>query len=444
MATNVIMPKQGLLMTEGTITRWLISEGDKIEKGKPLFEMETDKSTIEIMSPATGTLLKIIKGELEVVPIAESIAVIGEPREDISEFLHSAPIQDDNIEKENIKVGTEEITTLDTESESKGLKSGNRIFITPRAKKLAKKESVDFNMISGSGARGLIIERDIKKIIVNGGQKIKSTPVAKKMAQEQGINLAEVSGSGDNNRIQKGDIARVIKSLTNTDTPVREGKTIPFSGIRKIISDRMMNSLHTTAQANHRMKVDVSELVKLREMLKTDGLKVSFNDILVKIVSKALIEFQMINSSLTEEGILVKNYVNLGFAVSLSNGLIVPVIKDADLMTLKEINEVTTDLVEKAKNGTLQLDNYSGGSFTISNLGMFDIDEFTAIINPPESAILAVGKIDKVPVVDGDSIVIKPVMILSLTYDHRIIDGALAAQFLQRVKALIMNPYLLL
>ena len=191
------------------------------------------------------------------------------------------------------------------------------------------------------------------------------------------------------------------------------------------------------------MKVDLTEIVRLREKLKADKKKASFTDILVKVVSKALLEFPMINSSLTEKGIMLKEYVNMGLAVAVENGLIVPVIKNADLMTLEEISSASSELVEKAKTGSLKPDEYTGGTFTITNLGMFDIDEFTAIINPPESAILAVGKIDRVPVVEGDNIVIKPVMMLSLTYDHRIIDGAPAAMFLQRIKQLLQNPYLL-
>ncbi|MDR3551792.1 MAG: dihydrolipoamide acetyltransferase family protein, partial [Clostridia bacterium] len=210
------------------------------------------------------------------------------------------------------------------------------------------------------------------------------------------------------------------------------------------ISNRMMKSLHETAQANHRMKVDMTEVIALREKLKADGEKVSFNDILIKITAKALLEFPMVNASLRDEGILMQDYVNMGIAVAVENGLIVPVVRDVDLMTLGQLSEASAAQIEKAKTGKLAPNDYTGGTFTITNLGMFDVDEFTAIINPPESAILAVGKIAKTPVVIGDSIVIRPIMTLSLTYDHRLIDGSVAAQFLQRVKQIISDPYLLL
>ncbi len=429
-------------MTEGTITKWMISEGEKIEEGQPLFEMETDKLSIEITAPASGTLLKIIRNSGEVVPITETIAVIGEPGEDISEYVKTVEKVDP---KEDLNSSVEKDESPNNVEEVELPRSGDRIFITPRAKKLAKEEDIDVSSILGAGPKGLIIEQDIIEAIKNPVEKIKSTPVAKKMAGEYGINMSDLAGSGVNDRIQKDDIKEALRLRNRPNVGnAREEKLIPLTGIRKVISDRMMESLHNTAQANHRMKVDVSEIMRLREKLKTDGTKVSFNDILVKIVSKALIEYPLINSSLTEEGILAKEYVNMGIAVSISNGLIVPVIKNSDLLTIKEINETSSKLVEKARTGTLELDDYSGGTFTISNLGMFDIDEFTAIINPPESAILAIGKIDKVPVVEGENVVIKPIMVLSLTYDHRIIDGALSAQFLQRIKALINNPYLLL
>ena len=217
-----------------------------------------------------------------------------------------------------------------------------------------------------------------------------------------------------------------------------------MSAMRKVIAERMSQSLHTMAQANHRMKVDMTEVIRFREKLKADNVKVSFTDIFVKCVAKALTEFPIVNASLTDKGILMKEYVNMGLAVAVPNGLIVPVIKDADLLSLPEIAAASTALIDKTKKGTLTPDDYSGGTFTISNLGMFDVDEFTAIVNPPESAILAIGKIDRVPVVEGDQVVIRPILVLSLSYDHRTIDGAPAAQFLQRIKQILQNPYLLI
>ncbi|MDO8685926.1 MAG: dihydrolipoamide acetyltransferase family protein [Clostridiales bacterium] len=486
MAKKVIMSKQGLQMTEGTIIKWLKKEGEKIEVDEPLFEMETDKLNIEITSTASGTLLKILRGEGEVVPITETIAVIGEPGEDISDVIkececeykseykseHEREYQSDyNSERNNGKqketdgsegqaevalhkedgkfgVVSEEIgdgqvenpdedkrkKTADNEEHMEtalnqedgkpggpvpaGSSASGRFFSTPRARMAADSENLDISEIPGTGPEGLIIERDVKSYIANKSARQKAALLAKKLAQQNDVMNA------------------------------RGERIIPFSGMRKAIAGNMMKSLQGMAQANHRMKVDMTEIIRMREKFKAGGLKVSFTDIIVKTVSKALLDFPILNSSLADEGIVLKNYVNMGIAVALYEGLIVPVIKNADIMTIQEISTVASELIEKAKTGKLKPDECRGGTFTVTNLGMFDIDEFTAIINPPESAILAVGKIDRVPVVEGEgesgNIIVKPIMVLSLTYDHRIIDGAPAAQFLQRVKQLMQNPYQLI
>lgn len=407
-AEKVIMPKQGLQMTEGTITRWLKKEGEKVETQQPLFEMETDKLNIEMDSPVSGTLLKILRNVGDVVPITETIAIIGKSGEDISEFLKE------------------------------------RIFSTPRARMTAQEEGVDIERIDSTGPEGLVIERDVKTYIANRSSEPKATPIAKKIAQKNDVDITGIEGTGARGKITKADVENTVLARTKKVEKTRGERIIPFAGMRKTISDNMMKSLHGMAQANHRMKVNMTEVIRMREKLKDNGIKVSFTDIIIKIVSRALTDFPIMNSSLTDKGIVFKNYVNMGIAVALDNGLIVPVIRDADLMTIQEISTAVSELVEKAKSGCLKSDEYRGGTFTITNLGMFDVDEFTAIINPPESAILAVGKINRIPVAENDNIVIKPIMVLSLTYDHRIIDGAPAAQFLQRVKQIMQNPYQLI
>jgi pyruvate dehydrogenase E2 component (dihydrolipoamide acetyltransferase) len=438
MATQVIMPKQGLQMVEGTIMKWLISEGEKVELEQPLFEMETDKASVEIEASASGTLLKIIRGVGETVPVAETIAVIGEIGEDISAFLP----QDKPIDSPKPLEAAKQIA--DTQTVMKTAK-GERVFITPRAKKVAADKGMNYFDIEGTGPEGLIIEKDVLSFAAHTSAVPKVTPLAARIAAQNEVELCGLTGSGTGGKVMKADVEAALAARKNkADAGSRSGRVIPFTGVRKVISDRMMQSLHGMAQANHRIKVDMSEVIRLREKLKSGNIKVSFTDILVMVVSKALIDFPAVNASLTDKGILLKDYVNIGMAVAAPNGLIVPVIKDADLMSLSEISAVSAELIDKAKKGGLKPDDYTGGTFTITNLGMFDIDEFTAIINPPESAILAVGKIDRVPVAEGDSIVIRPVMVLSLTYDHRIIDGAPAAQFLQRVKQILLNPYLLI
>jgi pyruvate dehydrogenase E2 component (dihydrolipoamide acetyltransferase) len=230
--------------------------------------------------------------------------------------------------------------------------------------------------------------------------------------------------------------------------PVAEGEletVIPLKGMRKIIAERMHQSLHDLAQANHRMEVDMTQCVAMREQLKAAGAKVSYNDMVIRCVAKALTEFPMMNSSMTDTAIIQKHYVNVGMAVATDTGLLVPVIKDADKLGLTQISAAAKDLGMRTKEGGLNPDELTGGTFTVTNLGMFGVDSFTAVINAPEAGILAVGQMKKKAVVlDDDSIVVRPMMWLSLTYDHRIVDGAPAAQFLKRIKTLLETPALLL
>ncbi|HBP38853.1 MAG TPA: hypothetical protein DD640_08975 [Clostridiales bacterium] len=444
MATPVILPKQGLQMTEGTITNWLAQEGQTVVAGKPLFAMETDKLNIEIDAPASGTLLKILKQEGDTVPITEMIAIIGEPGENLSGLLGAPDEQ--------------------TPSEP----AAERLFSSPRARTEAAARHLDLAKVKGSGPDGMIISRDILAAAASEPQAAaalaapaappaqpaepaaapavpKATPLAAKLAQQQGIKLEDATGTGARGKITRADVEAVQASRTGAAAAgAHSEQLVPLTAMRKTIAGRMLQSVQGMAQANHRMKVDMSEIVRFRERLKEAGIKVSYTDILVKVVARVLLEHPLLNSTLTDQGILLKKYVHMGVAVAVENGLVVPVIRDADRMTLQEIAAQTVLLADKARKNELQPDEYSGGTFTITNLGMFDIDEFTAIINPPESAILAVGKIDRIPVAEGDQVVIRPILVLSLTYDHRIIDGAPAAQFLQRIKQILQNPYLLL
>lgn len=465
MATKVIMPKQGLQMTEGTITRWLVPEGGQAEQDQPLFEMETDKLTIEIMAPASGTLLKVLYAEGETIPITETIAIIGEPGEDIAPLLADSKAATGAGETET-KAATEPATADRTAlsaaavtgatAEATASAAGEKVYVTPRARTKAVEAGIDPNRIAGSGPEGLVIERDV---LAAASLAPKATPVARRIAELNEVDLAAVAGGGPGGKIMKADVQAVLARPEARQTAAaafvatggahggraeRGERLMPMSGMRKVIAERMFTSLQTMAQANHRMKVDMSEIIRFREKLKAADIKVSFTDIIVRCVTMALKDFPIVNASLTEQGILYKDYVNMGIAVAVENGLLVPVIKDADLMNLAEIAAASAELIAKAQNGTLAPDDYTGGTFTITNLGMFDIDEFTAIVNPPESAILAIGKIDRVPVAVGEEVVIRPIMTLSLSYDHRTIDGAPAAQFLQRVKQILQNPYLLI
>lgn len=436
MAQKIIMPKQGLQMTEGTIIKWLKKEGEVIKEGEPLFEMETDKLTITIDAAASGTLLKILREEGDVVPITETIAVVGEPGDDISSFLSesdSSAAEETAVEEE---VQTEEVAVKKS--------SGEKVLATPRAKMRASEKQISIENVNGTGPDGLIIEKDVLAFRAN---ETKATPVARKLAEINNVDLASVDGTGVNGKIMKADVLMKCAGGASAEVGVsvsHEETVIPFSGMRKAISTNMMASLQSMAQANHRMKVDMTESVRFREKLKAAGIKVSYTDILIKAVSNALLKYPKMNACVDGDKIICKHYVNMGVAVAIENGLIVPNIKDAHTMSVTEIHEMVAVLADKARNGKLVRDEYSNGTFTITNLGMYGIDEFTPIINPPEVGILGVGSIVDTPCAVDGKVEIRPVLTLSLTYDHRVIDGAPAAEFLRYVKTLLQNPYLML
>lgn len=451
MATQVIMPKQGLQMTEGLITNWLVKENEPVKAGAPLFEMETDKLTIEIMAPADGILLKILRQEGESVPVAEVIALIGQPGEAVSESAAGngpqAASQQPAAEQATAPAAEPAAVPASKQPDQPGQPgSAGRIFASPRARMRAEEKKVDLPSITGSGPEGLIIEKDVLQAAA-APPVVRATPLAARIAGQANIPLETVTGTGPRGKVMKADVeaaAQVSAVQAGQPEPVEKGKLIPFTGIRKIIAERMLQSVQEMAQANHRMTVDMSEIIRLREQLKAVEKPVSFTDLIVRIVAVCLKEFPMLNATVTPQGILLQDDVQIGIAVAIPTGLVVPVIRNADRLSVSQIAAQSAALIDKARSGGLVPDDYSGGTFTVTNLGMYDIDSFTAIINPPECAILAVGKIEKTPVVRDDAVVIRPMMTLSLTYDHRVVDGALAAQFLQRIKQLLQNPFLLI
>lgn len=450
MATIVIMPKQGLMMEEGAITSWLKKEGEAVTAGEPLFEMETDKLTITMDAEASGTLLKILHPEGDVVPITQPIAVLGEPGEDVSALVggDAAPAQAAAPAEAAPAPAAEAPAAPAVERAP-----GERVFSSPRARLRAEENGVDIAAVPGSGPDGLVIERDVNAYMAN---KPAVTPLAANIAKAQGVDLSGVTGSGSNGKIKVFDLPggspAAAPAAQESPAAVQQSRgthTEKMSGMRKAISRNMLASKETNAQTNHRIKVDMTAAIALRKQYKDLGIKISYNDIIVRACAKALADMPIVNASVEGDSILYHDYVNVGTAVSVPGGLIVPVIKDADIIGLSGIAARSAALIEKAREGRLTDADYHGGTFTVSSLGMFDLDDFVAIINPPESAILAVGKIAKTPVVvtdeEGeDAIVIKSMCALCLSYDHRIIDGAEAAKFLQKVKNYLQNPVLLI
>lgn len=393
MATEVLMPKLGLTMTEGTVVNWLKNEGDQVEKGEELVEILTEKITNVVEAPASGILKKILVGPGETAKVSEPIGIIAAPGEEVEIEAPAAPAESAAPAKE----------------------------VAAEAAKPAKK--------------------------------VKASPAAKKLAEEHGIALEDIEGTGPGGRITREDVLKAVESKAAAPAPAApaaeaakvEDKRVPLAGMRKVIADRMAESFRTAPHVTVDMEVDMSQAAAFRKALnEVAPEKVSFTDIIVKIVARALEDFPVVNASLQGEEIVYNGQVNVGVAVALEDGLIVPVVKNANKLGIAAISQQVKELAAKAREGKLSPDEYKGGTFTISNLGMFGVDSFTPIINPPESAILGVNRIQKKPVVVNDEIVVRPMMNLSLSFDHRLIDGAVAAQFLQRVKALLENPALVL
>ena len=441
MAKEAIMPKMGQTMEEGTIVEWFVQEGDQVKKGDSLFKFESDKAALEAESPASGTLLKILRGAGEEVPILEIVALIGEPGEDISDYLSAAP----DVERLDTALEPTSVApTPEPEAQIGAIerRPGERIFASPRARRVAREAGVSLEQIAGTGPDGRIIERDVQAYT---STLPKATPIARKLAAEAGLELAGVIGSGAGARVMKADVAQAMAVTAEPAVPLQ---VVPMSGVRAIIAERMSAGAQTTAPVTLTTEVDASRLVEMREGFKRSPLAgdivPSYNDILTLIVGRVLQEQPHMNARLIDDQIEQLPQVNIGVAVDTERGLLVPVIRDIQTKSLGQIATDFRSLMERARAGQSLPDDLTGGTFTITNLGMFDIDAFTPIINLPECAILGAGRIVEKPVVVNGKVAVGQMMALSLTFDHRVNDGAPAARFLQRIKQLIEQPYLLL
>ena len=380
------MPKWGYIL-EGEIIEWLRNEGDMVKRGVPLFVVETEKVTEEVGAPATGILLRILSPVGSLVPVGEIVAVIGDEQErPLAERLYAE------------KAGEPMESGVALEMKPLRSKSNERRLISPAARKLAGEHGLDISILTGTGPRGRIVRDDVLKV----------------------VRTLEVSP------------ARI-------DLEVAE--TIPLSGKRKTLSDRISKSARETAQVTINMEIDATNMSATYNRNRSGGKsKVSYTDLVVWAASRALREVPIMNSAL--EGNMIKIYkdVNVGVAVALEHGLIVPVIHDTDNKTLSEISVLSKELVEKARQDRLSLSDVMNGTFTVTNLGIYDVDAFTPIVNPPQTGILGVGRIREKPVVENGEITIRPVVTLSLSFDHRVVDGVPAARFLQRIKKLLESP----
>lgn len=440
MATQVKMPKLGQTMEKGTIVQWLKGEGDPVARGDVLFELESDKAVLEEEARAEGVLRKILIEAGQEVPVLTPVAIIAEPDEDIEDLLTGAkePQEVSETEAEEAEIQVEEF-------EAETVEERERIFASPRARKLAREQNVDLARIEGSGPRGRIVEADVEEFLA---RRPKVTPAAQRLAEEAGIDLMDVSYEGS--RISARDVRAALAARTRKETPPAPvAEPLPLEGLRGIVAERMGRSAHTTAAVTLQRIVDATELVAVREKLKAAyaeelGFSIGYNDLLAVMVARCLVELPYMNVQLVEDGVRQMDEVNVGMAVDSERGLLVPVVHGVDEMGVKEFAVTLRELVARARSGKSLPDDLSGGTFTITNLGMFGVDAFTPIINLPECAILGVGRIKpQAAVVDGQVCVCQQ-MWLSLTVDHRLVDGAPAARFLDQLARYVENPYLLL
>jgi pyruvate dehydrogenase E2 component (dihydrolipoamide acetyltransferase) len=423
MATEVIMPKVDMVMDNGTFVEWLKQEGEQVEKGDPLFVVLTDKANIEIEAPASGILSGVTAQPDDVIPVTEVIAYILEPGE-------SLPAAKESPSPAATASGAEaqpEPATVEVAPEVKASGDG-KVRATPAARRIAAEQGIDLALVQGSGPRGRIHKANVLAFVEAEANTQAEAPPAAKVPVPT-----------------RGDVPAVDIPLP--DLPRKE--VIPLAGPRKIIADRLAYSAFTAPHITLSLQVDMTEATRLRKRVleliqQKTGRKPSFTAIIARAVASILPRHPYLNASLSGEEIIVWDEVRLGIAASLEDYLIVPVIPQAEAKSLEQIVSLMGDLVERARAKRLTPVEMSGSTFTISNLGMFGIESFTAIINPPETAILAVGKIVETPVgVDG-KIKLRPMMNLTLSADHRVVDGAAAAQFLAELKATLENPYLLI
>jgi pyruvate dehydrogenase E2 component (dihydrolipoamide acetyltransferase) len=445
MATRFILPMLGQTMEEGTITKWLKKEGDAVEKGEPLVEVMTDKVNMEVESPASGILRRIVAQEEETIPVMATLGVIGSANEPIDDLLTETEAPSE-AEKPTVEFPAPTISVEPKPSSA----PASRVFISPRAKRLAKEHGVSIEALAGrgSGPGGRIIEKDVLAYAAMARElsKVKATPLAAKIAAEKRIDLREIVGSGPHGKVTRED---VLQAVTAPRLATLTEKVIPFTGMRKMVAEAVAKSAQTAPHVTLTAEVDMTEAVKVRNQILPEferryGVRLSFTDMITKAVARAILDHPILNASLEGNQIRIHGEVNVGLAVALDDGLIVPVIHNADRKSLPEISLETKQLAEKARAGKLSGREISGGTFTITNLGAYGIDIFNPVITPGQSAILGVCRIADKPVVVGGQILIRSMMNLCLSFDHRVMDGAPAAQFLANVKEMLEAPNQLL
>ncbi len=475
MTKEVFIPKLGQTVEEVILVEWLVSDGAKIDEGDEIVEVETDKTNFRVEATVGGY---IHLGPFEagkVVPVLTVVAVIGGKDE-----KYGGPALVATQAEATVEAEPEGLAQAEAKPETA---APEKVFASPRARKLAEEKSVALAAVTPTGGGGMrVVEKDVQAYLASAP---KVTPLAEKLAAETGVDLRKVAGTGPGGKITKEDVELAVaraaereKGIVGGPEKAREGEAeprrtptpplpvspalplpiaevaerVPLKGVRGIIADRMGTSVHTTARVTLMLEVDATEFVAARERLKAKvaeewGFAPGYNDLLAKIVVSGLRKFPYMNARLAPDAIERLAHINMGMAVDTERGLLVPVIRDADQKSLRQFGAEFREMVDRARKSKSLPDDLSGGTFTITNLGMYDIEGFTPVINLPEAAILGVGRIIPKWVYKPESPekpVLRQMMTLSLVFDHRVVDGAPAARFLQYVKQVVEEPYLLL
>lgn len=453
MAKPVIMPKFGMDQTESTIVEWLKDEGDEVEKGEPLVVVTTDKVNMEVEAPQDGILAGITAKSDDVVPVTEIIAYILEPGEELPEEADEGSAD---------TPAATDISDASPEESAPSAPPENGRAATPVARRMADSASIDISEIRGTGPAGRVTKDDVERYLEERdsepveGAGVRATPAARRVAREHGLNLADITGSGPRGRVQEADALAAVEAAEEAveaeeaPSPEVDVETVPITGARRIMAQRMQQSNQNIPSFTLNTELDAGPIIELRRKINTrleetgEG-HVSLTALMLKAVAWTLERHRWLNAHCDGKEIQLYSDVHLGVAVARNQGLIVPVIRNAGTKGVADIGAELRDLAERARNDDLSLDELQGATFTVSNLGMFAVDHFTAIINPPQVGILALGRVTRrlVPAEDGTPAA-RPMLTATLSADHRAVDGALGARFMDDLEAVFAEPGLML